>query len=175
MFDFGLEGYRPRWLNGRAAVTAAQGPRLRSLVGRPLSGVRLVWDLQDDEWFCDCPVLLDFDGEQVELNHSRLDDLSITWNSIDPRGPVRWDGFDLRWRRDERSEAHALQGQLLQDVELLTWAGRRPVRRSRDPDLGTVDVHFRFPRGGLTVLNALDENGLAFGPPAPTYRRHPLR
>jgi len=35
---------------------------LRSLVGRTLSSSWLVWDLEDDAWFSDCPVVLDFDG-----------------------------------------------------------------------------------------------------------------
>ncbi|MET9901677.1 hypothetical protein [Streptomyces sp. NPDC006446] len=168
MFNFGIERYRPQWLNGRSAVVAGHGRQLRALIGRPLTHVWLVWDVQDDEWFSDCPVLLDFTGEQVEINHQKFDDLSITWNTVDPHQPVLWPDFDLQWRHDLRAELHTLQGQILQDVELLEWTGS-------DVAQGTVAVSFRFPHSRLTVANALDENELTFGPPESHYQRHPLR
>ncbi|GAA3470616.1 hypothetical protein [Nonomuraea roseola] len=37
----------------------------------------MVWDLDEDEGFADCPVLLDFEGEQVEINHRKFDALTI--------------------------------------------------------------------------------------------------
>lgn len=169
MFNFGIEGYRPQWLTGRSAIMAAQSDRLRALSGRTLTHSWLVWDLQDNEWFPDCPVLLDFDGEQVEINHNKFDDLSITWNTVDPHQPVLWPGFDfeLQWRHDTHPELHALQNQALQDVELLEWTGN-------DMAQGTLDVSFRFPPGQLTIFNALDENGLTFRPSESHDRRHSL-
>ncbi|MET7741869.1 hypothetical protein [Streptomyces sp. NPDC005385] len=67
-----------------------------------------------------------------------------------------------------RAELHAFQGQILQDVALLEWSGS-------DMAQGTVAVSFRFPHSQLTIANALDENGLAFGPPESRYQRHSLR
>ncbi len=168
MFNFGIESYRPRWLTGRNAVMAAEGERLRALIGRTLTRTWLVWDLQDNEWFPDCPVLLDFDGEQDEINHHKFDDLSITWNTIDPHKPVLWPDFDLQWRHDARPELHALQSQVLQDVELIEWMESKSAQ-------GSVDVSFLFPKEQLTIANALDENGLTFGLPEPHQKRHSLR
>lgn len=154
MFDFGIGGYRPCWLVG-AAVAAAHGDRLRALAGRSLTRAWLVWDVRDDEWFADCPVLLDFDGEQVEVNHFKFDELSITWNTVDPTAPVRWPGseFELRWRHDAHPGLDALRGQRLRGVDLLE-------RTTPSGVVGCVDVLFRFDGAELTVLNALDENGL---------------
>lgn len=157
MFDFGVEGYEPRWSNGRAVITREHGPRLTALTGRVLTRVWLVWDLRDDEWFPDCPVLFDFGGEQVEVNHWKLDDLSLTWNTIDPDRPVRWPGFDLEWRAEPLPELAAVRGLPLQGVELLAWTGK-------DAAEGNVDVSFVFPDARVTVFNALDENGLGFDP-----------
>ncbi|MEU8258042.1 hypothetical protein AB0C06_27680 [Micromonospora inaquosa] len=42
-----------------------------------------MWDSERDEWFADCPVVLDFAGERLEVNHQKFDDVSITWNSAD--------------------------------------------------------------------------------------------
>ncbi|MGP3638470.1 hypothetical protein ACTU45_35120 [Streptomyces sp. 24-1644] len=168
MFNFGIESYLPQWLNDGSAVVAGHGQQLRALIGRPLTHAWLVWDVQGSEWFSDCPVLLDFTGEQVEINHAKFDDLSITWNTVDPHQPVQWPDFDLQWRHDMRSELHTLQGQVLQDVELLEWTGS-------DMAKGAVAVSFCFPRSQLTIFNALDENGLTVGPPESRYQRHSLR
>ncbi|MFC4494919.1 hypothetical protein ACFPA8_12315 [Streptomyces ovatisporus] len=168
MFDFGIGGYRPVWLNGRGEVTREHGLRLRGLVGRTLTRVWMVWDRQDDEWFCDCPVLFDFDGEQVEINHQKLDDLSLTWNTVDPARPLLWPEFDLQWRPEPLPGLRALRGLPLGGVELLEWTGR-------DAAQGSVDVSFVFEADRrATVFNALDENGLTFDPPGRRLRRLPV-
>ncbi|SNT47086.1 hypothetical protein [Actinacidiphila glaucinigra] len=159
MSDFGIEGYRPRWVGGREAVVREHGARLGSLAGRTLTGVWLVWDARDDQWFCDCPVLFDFAGEQVEVNHNKLDELSLTWNSVDPRRPVDWFDFDLRWRAEPLAGLRALLGRRLTRVDLYEWL-------VQDVPSGTVDITFVFEETRVRVYNALDENGLDIGPPA---------
>ncbi|MEU6865378.1 hypothetical protein ABZ924_19240 [Streptomyces sp. NPDC046876] len=167
MFDFGIAGYQPLWLNCRTDVVREHAHRLRGLAGRTLTSVWVVWDRQDEEWFGDCPVLFDFEGEQVEINHHKFCDLSLTWNSIDPSDPVQWPGFDLQWRSDPLPGLQALRGLSLKGVELLEWTGG-------DPAEGNVDVSFVFETSRVTVFNALDENGLSFAPPDQHQRSHPL-
>ncbi|MGK5517835.1 hypothetical protein ACSNN9_00585 [Micromonospora sp. URMC 107] len=167
MSDFGIVGYRPSWLSGIDAIAHRQGRRLRGLVGRRLTRTWVVWDDDDDEWFADCPVVLDFAGERVEVNHQKFDELSITWNTVDVARAPAWptsDDFRLRWRDDVPAVLAARRGQRVEAVELLEWAGG-------DLADGAVTVALRFPDGWLTVYNALDENGLGFGGLAPQYRR----
>ena len=35
--------------------------------------------VEDGDWFADCPVVLDFDGVQVEICHWKFDELSIVF------------------------------------------------------------------------------------------------
>ncbi|WP_280430937.1 hypothetical protein [Nocardia brasiliensis] len=178
MSYFDIRGYQPQWLDGRRAITAAHGPRLHTLVGRRLCRSWLVWDRDADEWFADCPVLLAFDGEQVEISHQKFGDLSVTWNSVDPVGQTTWTNgddndpevytFHLGWRYDTRPELAALENQQLQEIELLEWAGS-------DVANGMVAVSFVFADDRMTISNGMDQNMLEFGPPDPHYRRHPLR
>ncbi len=175
MSYFDIEGYRPEWLNGRHAVAAAHGRRLGALVGCRLDRVWLVWDRGADEWFADGPVLFDFGGEQVEVNHQKFSDLSITWNTVDPVGQATWSNgdddapytFHLGWRHDALPELAVLEGQRLTAVELLEWAGG-------DVADGMVAVSFVFADERVTISNALDENALELGTPHQSYRRHPL-
>lgn len=99
--------------SGTEPIAATHGRRLAELVGRTLHHVWLVWDLRADEWFSDCPVVLDFGDERVEIIHQKFDDLSITFNSIDPRQPVTWptsDDFQLAWRAERSSGSKSSAG-----------------------------------------------------------------
>jgi hypothetical protein len=174
---FDIQGYEPKWLNGLSSIAATHGRRLLTLEGRRLRHAWLLFDLNDGEWFADGPVLLDFDNEQVEINHTKFDDLSITWNTIDPVEQPAWTWgdwghpddyvFRFAWRHDARAEIAALQGHRLEAVELLEYVGR-------DVANGMVAVSFRFPNGRVTISNGLDENFLEFSDPSPSFRRHHL-
>ncbi|MER7169801.1 hypothetical protein [Streptomyces mesophilus] len=165
---YGIENYEPAAQNGLSSISATHGTRLAALTGRTLTRAWLLWDVEDDEWFADAPVLLDFEGEQLEIQHLKFDDLSLTWNAVTVGGPFVWAEFDLRWRDDAVPELTALRGRRLEEIELLEWRGR-------DAALGMVAVGFVFAHGRVTVHNALDENGLDFGPPESEYVRHPVR
>ncbi|MEV6560492.1 hypothetical protein AB0M22_32560 [Nocardia sp. NPDC051756] len=177
MAYFDIEGYQPQWLSGRREIADAHGRRLQALLGRRLTRAWLAWDRDDDQWFADGPVLLDFDGEQVELNHQKFDDLSITWNTVDPIEQATWSNgddddpdvhtFHLSWRHDTRPELVALEGQQLQAIELLEWAGRNVAD-------GMVAVSFIFADDRVTISNGMDENELEFGAPLAEYRSHQL-
>ncbi|WP_369141888.1 hypothetical protein [Streptomyces sp. R44] len=103
----------------------------------------------------------------MEINHQKLDDLSLTWSVVDPSAPVRWPGSDLQWRAGPLPGLQAVQGLPLQGVELIEWTGG-------DLAEGNVDVSFVFEASRVTVFDALDENGLSFSPPGQHQRTHPL-
>ena len=167
MTRFGIQDYQPHWLNGRDSIVAAHGRRLANLAGLTLQHVWLVWDLDDDEWFTDAPVLLDFGAEQVEVDHQKFDDLSITWSSIDPSRPIEDSYFHLAWRAQPLPGLVNLPGRCLHDVELLEWIGH-----GHDMADGSLAVGFDLAPVWLTVFNALDENGLDHEPPGRRYRHH---
>jgi hypothetical protein len=162
---FGIEGYQPVWGRGLASIRSRHGRRLAGLVGRRLAHSWLLWDRDADEWFADAPVLLDFDGEQLEIQHQKFDDLSLTWVTADANRPVSFPEFDLAWRSGATPDLAHLGGQRLREISLLEWQGG-------DMADGMVAVHLSFDDGQLTVYNALDENGLSFGPPMVQYVSH---
>jgi hypothetical protein len=161
----GSESYQPVWQRGLASIKARHGRRLAGLVGRRLTHAWLLWDRDAGEWFADAPVLLDFDGEQLEIQHQKFDDLSITWAITDPNRPVSFPEVDLAWRSGAMPDLARLEDQCLREISLLEWQGG-------DLADGMVAVHLRFGDGQLTVDNALDENGLSFTAPMAQYVSH---
>ncbi|MFG2755325.1 hypothetical protein [Streptomyces wuyuanensis] len=167
----GISGFKPCFLVGIEAVRQAHGSRLATLVGRRLTGCGVVRFAEDGDWFADCPVVLDFDGVQVEVCHSTLDELSIGWNTIDTAAAITgWEWFELtpQWSHcDERLEPFV--GRELREIALLEW---RPAER--DLAAGTVAVEFAFAEGRLRIVNGLDENSIEIGAAQPDYFRHGL-
>lgn len=165
MIRYGIQDYQPQWLRGRDNITGAHARRLASLIGLTLQHLWLVWDLDDDEWFTDAPVLLDFGATQVEIDHQKFDDLSITWNTINPKRAIEDSCFHLAWRPDPLPNLVDLPGRTLRHVELLEWIGG-----DHDMADGSLAIGFDLAPAWLTVFNAMDENGLEHQPPGPRYR-----
>ncbi len=167
----GISGFEPTFLVGLGAVRENHRTALAALGGRRLTGFSIVRFAEDGDWFADCPVVLDFDGVQVEICHWKLDELSIGWNSIDTRAAISdWESFELtpEWSSaDERLEPFV--GQELREVALLEW---RPS--SHDLAVGTIAVEFVFDAGRFHIANALDENSIHVGDAHPEFARHRL-
>ncbi|MFJ4478864.1 hypothetical protein ACIQVR_32410 [Streptomyces xanthochromogenes] len=167
----GISGFRPSFLVGIEAVRQGHGSRLAALAGRRLTGFALARFAEDGDWFADCPVVLDFNGIQVEVCHWKLDELSIGWDTIDTEATITgWEWFELtpQWSHgDERLEPFV--GQELCEVRLLEW---RPTEH--DLAAGTVAVEFVFGEGCLRIANGLDENRIEIGAAQPDYIRHTL-
>ncbi|MGW6529113.1 hypothetical protein [Streptomyces venezuelae] len=95
-----IPGFEPSFRIGVDSIRQAHGARLARLAGRRLTGFALVRFAEDGEWFADCPVVLDFDGIQVEVCHWKLDELSIGWDTIDTAAPILgWECFELTPQR----------------------------------------------------------------------------
>ncbi|MER7499739.1 hypothetical protein AB0L05_11620 [Nonomuraea pusilla] len=78
MGHYSIPGYDPTWLRSRAAMEEAHGARLASLVGRRLTKTWVLWGEGRTTWFEDGPVILDFEGLQVEICHREFDKVAIT-------------------------------------------------------------------------------------------------
>ncbi|KOU63881.1 hypothetical protein ADK55_07805 [Streptomyces sp. WM4235] len=167
----GISGFEPSFLIGVDAIRQAHGSLLAALAGRRLTGFALVRFAEDGDWFADCPVVLDFDGIQVEVCHWKFDELSISWDAIDTAVTITgWESSELtpRWSHsDEHLEPFV--GQELREVTLLEW---RPAER--DLAAGTVAVEFVFASGCLRIVNGLDENRIEVDAAHPDYVQHRL-
>ncbi|MFB8230655.1 hypothetical protein [Cellulosimicrobium sp. NPDC055967] len=164
----GIQDYRPAFQRGVEAIAAAHGPQLLDLPGRTLVRTWLCCARDDEEWVADAPVVLQFDGVQLEILHNKFDELSLTRGRIDVVRPIDFPDGDWRWSDDSNERLSALRGRVVVDVELLEWLGR-------DMAYGSLAIGLLFESGDrLTIYNALDENGLTFDAPLAEYRAYRL-
>jgi hypothetical protein len=171
----GIEGYEPVWHHTAKTLAAAHRARFSRLLGRPLVGGWVMWDLDHRSWFADGPVILGFGDSNVEVTHRKFDECAITWDQVDMSMPPDWPGSGLRldWRSGVQPALSAVTGRRLRAVNAIerimpsTW---RP--RALDA------IEFLFEEGRLAVYNAMDENGLTNEPdvtwPIGFWRRVPI-
>src|SRR5688572_8919333 len=116
----GVPGYEPLHVVRVTDLPAAGRSRLRGLVGRELAASWAVWDVKDDEWFADAPVVLDFEQDRLELAGFKTH-LCLAWDTIDVTAPFDWYGtdFELEWRRDALAAVNVLLARPLTGVALL--------------------------------------------------------
>lgn len=172
MAIMGIEGFEPTYLRGLETIRGAHGTRLAALVGRRFTGFGLVRFVDDGSWFADCPVVLDFDGAQVEICHWGINELSIGWDGIDTSAAITggWSRMtrELQWSHTEARLEPFLGGDV-REVSLLEW---RPD--VADIARGMVAVEFAFAGDRFRISNGLDENTIEIDEPKPDFLRHRL-
>ncbi|MBN6039073.1 hypothetical protein [Amycolatopsis sp. 195334CR] len=143
-----------------------QAARLRSLSGLRVAQTWTIWNLAFDEWFADLPVVLRLErGPQLEISWAKLDDLSLTWDTIDVAvEPEPWFDWPLEWRRAAHPALAAIEGEALQRISATSFRFvTENVADASDVQEAwlTTGLWLATNRGGLHVFNALDENGLS--------------
>jgi len=151
----GIEGYEPQWQHDTRALAAAHRARFSRLVGHPLIGSWLMWDIDAHRWFADGPVILGFPDINVEVTHRKFDECAITWDQVDMATPLAWPGLELDWRPDTHVSILRAQGRPLRAVNLIERVTPAPWRPAV---LYAVELLFDGAR--LAIFNALDENGI---------------
>jgi hypothetical protein len=151
----GIEGYEPQWHHSAKALAAAHRARFARVIGRPLDGAWLMWDLTTGGWFAHGPVILGFGDVNVEVTHRKFDECAITWSQVDMSMPLAWPGLALDWRPGGHPALAGARGRPLRAVNVIERIMTAPWR----PRLLHA-VEFLFDGARLAVYNALDENGL---------------
>jgi hypothetical protein len=171
---FGIEGYEPQWHHSGQALAAMHRGRFVRLRQRPLVGAWLMWDLDEDRWYADGPVVLGFGDTNVEITHRKFDECAITWGQVDMSEPLLSAGRRLDWRTDTHPALRTVLDRRLSGVNVLE---RLMPARWRPTVLYAVELLFEGP-ARLEIFNALDENGLTDADevelPVGRWRRIPL-
>ncbi len=169
----GIEGYDPTWYHDANALAAAHRQRFARLIGQPLVGSWLVWDLDEQTWFTGGPVVFGFPDANVEVTHRKFDECAISWDSIDMQAALDWPGLRLDWWADPHPAIQAALGRPLTSVNVVE---RISPNAWRPNVLHALEFFFGDVR--VALFNAMDENGLSGDPevslPVGFWRRVPI-
>ena len=168
MDDFEISGWNPPWAPAADQLNLHR-EELLSLRGHRIIDSWLVWNLEHDEWFADLPVVLVLDDRrQLEVSWEKLDDLSISWNTIDVSvTPTAWVTWPLTWRSQGHESLRIVTGRTIMSVASTEHRfTTRQVEPPPPPGAATNStwlvsgIWLETDGPGLHIFNALDENGL---------------
>lgn len=151
----GIDGYEPVWHHDASALAAAHRHRFERIIGQPLVGSWLVWDLDEQTWFTGGPVVFGFPDANVEVTHRKFDECAISWDTIDMQATLDWPGLRLDWWADPHPAIQAALGRPLTRVSVVE---RISPNAWRPHVLNALEFHFGDVR--VALFNAMDENGL---------------
>ena len=151
--------------------------RLIELIGKHLDLSWVLWNTKSDEWFSDAPVILRFDGIQMEISFRQLDELSISWGAIDIERKPDWyelgtpkdSLFEFGWKENALDELKKSLGNMIKDIYLGEYLyGPKILLDKVNPEnIGKIFenwhinfIEFEFDQGSLAIYNSLDTNGI---------------
>ena len=147
--------YTPEYIDKTPELISKKSDLLKALIGQKLSASYVVWDLDENEWFFDGPVVLIFERNQVELCCNKLEEISITSGAADVRSNpiISWDPEGpYEWRKNALKEINCVVDNTVEKIniiefELTTW----PVdENSGSPNANSNWIHgldFHFSKG----------------------------
>src|SRR5687768_2127161 len=91
-YYLGAKAYYPVFFHTAEEIVQANKTLLEQLSGKNLQQVWIAWSLTYDEAWMDCPVILKFSHLQLELCCNKLDEFSITANTINLQDGINWFG-----------------------------------------------------------------------------------
>ncbi|RVU36797.1 hypothetical protein EOI86_16670 [Hwanghaeella grinnelliae] len=98
-YERGLRNYKPQFLDNVDDFVSRNGSFLRSLSGQKILDVWCVWSLEYGEYWLDAPVIVVTDACQIELCAQKLEEFSVTTDTVKLDDRVSWYGderFELR-------------------------------------------------------------------------------
>jgi hypothetical protein len=141
-----MEGFERELIESPEEMQRKHGLALSGLVGRRLTAAWVVWDVEDDAWFSDAAVVLDFEGKRLELDCFGLASVSVTWDTLNLGTPPNWYGAEdliLEWRA----------GPIF-----FLKSRSRCVRRQRDSGIKRRPQAIRFEVGNDEIGGATSSN-----------------
>lgn len=172
----GIESYNPHFYSNTSDIIVELGQELKKLIGKKILEVWTVYDINDNEWFADCPVVLNIEGIQLELCTTKLDELSITFNTIDMSEELNWydiDDFKLEWRKECTPDLLLIKNKKVKNIELIEYNFRTEAIFSKDNPKSVGEqstcwilngLGFELEDGYFSVYNGLDENAISIEP-----------
>jgi hypothetical protein len=166
MFD--LENYNPNVFTSVTGVLTAHRSTLLDLIGRKIKSVWVAWDCLNDAWYSDLPIVVNIEGQQLELCNSKLDQLAVSVNTIDLSRRICWSDSNSiqEWRKDALPEFIAVKGDRIRNIELIEYRLKTSAVHRSTEDV-QIKEHSAWILNGIgfvlddayfAICNGLDKN-----------------
>ncbi len=172
----GMDSYNPHFYSESSNIIIELGQELKKLIGKEIFDIWVVYDSNNNEWFKDCPIVLNVEGIKVELCAFKFNEFAITFNTIDMSEKLNWydiDDFDLEWRKEPIDDLLLVKDKKICNIELIEYNFQTEITYSKDYPNEVGKKHsawilngigFELTDGYFSVFNGLDEIGICIKP-----------
>ena len=116
----GILNYEPNFFDDTEIFVKVLYDKLIGTIGLTLEDYWLMWDINENEWYNDGPVILKIGGAQFEFTTYNLDNFSLTFDKIDLTSKLDWygigDELPLIWKNRSNESVNNLLGRTILDI-----------------------------------------------------------
>ena len=124
MGEWGIKNYQPQWTE--SPIDLSELISQISFISSPVISFWSLWDMEDDQWFCDAPIVICTPNHQLEFCATQLSKFSFSVNSVDLDASVNWcgdegidDALPLRWVKNKNPEFKNWAKKEIIDIEII--------------------------------------------------------
>lgn len=160
----GIPTYRPRFHTDGNEFVMENESILSNLIGKRITKYWLMWDVLQDEWLADGPVVLEIENNRYEFTAYQLAEFSMTVNSFSLSDKLDWydsgDEMPLVWNENAKPEWNNILNQSVKGINVLSYDF---LKENNEDDFSLLGIEFilEHQSKGLnffSIFNGLDQN-----------------
>ncbi len=150
----GIPNFQAQFYSDPHRFRRAHREKLLAAIGYPIETYYLQWELDDDAWNADGPIILMIKGLQYECCAFQVGSYHLSLNSIDMQDALDWYGssneFPLSWEQNPMPSINSVLHKPISQISLICWQQL------------LVGLQFSIANAPLplNLINGLDQNDL---------------
>jgi len=164
----GIPSYQPKFHSKGERFKKEFAQILSELIGKQIDRFWVMWDLKENKWLADGPVILEIGGNRFEFSAYELDEFSMTINSFELSEKLDWYGYGdempLIWKENGKSELRKNLNTIITEINILTYDF---YKENKDSDYTLLGIEFVLEKKSesdienfFSIYNGLDQNAL---------------
>lgn len=158
----GISTYKPKFYSEPEIFIKKFDKILSELIGKRIDRFWIMWNIKENEWLADGPIILEIAGKRYEFTIYQLDEFSLTINSFELTDKLDWYGLEsempLIWKENGIAELTKNLDKPIIGINILTYSSvalLTGIEFVLEKESESDNDNF------FTIYNGLDENALS--------------
>ena len=121
----GIPTYKPNFHTKAKSFKKEFNKTLSELIGKKINRFWIMWDINENEWLADAPVILEINGIRFEFTVYQIAEFSLTINSFELSDKLDWygsgDEMPLTWKENGKPELVKNLNKSIIGINILTY------------------------------------------------------
>ena len=158
----GISTYKPNFHTSAKKFKNEFDQILFGLIGKKIERFWLMWDVKENEWLADGPVILEIDGKRFEFTVYQIAEFSLTINSFELSDKLDWYGsgneMPLIWKENGKAELTKSLNKRIVGINILTYTMQTELLTGIE---FVLEKESEFDKENFfSIYNGLDQNEL---------------